>query len=212
MVFVVKRIQSDWATVPTSLVSQNYALLIGIWSISKPGAFLLAQIIYYGPLMIVAVFLWKPMSRQIREYGLGLTLMFFAGALLALDSESRHLVAFVPAIFTFVVKTTEPFKWSSRQIRFLAIVSVLFSKCWFTMNVGPLTGNLFHWPDQRYLMNIGPYMTDTTYLIQGAITIVVAVAIRFICFPKPVEHLAFSVDTVTVETISTDSVQLKASA
>ena len=195
MVFVVKGIQSKWATNPTLLVPQNYALLIGIWAIAKPGVFYLAHIVYYGPLMIVAMYLWKPMSLHIREYGLGITLMFLAGAFLTLDSESRHLIAFLPAVVTFVIKSAESLNWNARQTGFLAVISVLYSKCWLTMNVGPLSGNVLHWPDQRYLMNTGPYMSDATYLVQGVITIGITIAIGIICVRRPTANFTTSVDS-----------------
>ncbi|HEY4262388.1 MAG TPA: hypothetical protein VGM98_19660 [Schlesneria sp.] len=178
----IKVIQATWATKPSILAPQTYVLLIGLWTIAKPGVFLLAQILYYGPCIILGMFLWKPMTQQIRQTGLGLTLMLLFAISLGMDSESRHLINFVPAFVAFVIKATEPLRWTIPQYAFLAILSFVFSKCWFTINTGPMIGNALAWPDQRFMMAFGPYMSDQMYLWQGAIVLVASVAIYWVCF------------------------------
>lgn len=181
VVFGVKFIQASWATRPTILAPQTYLLLIGIWTIAKPGVFLLAHILYFGPCIILAVFLWKPTSQLIIQGGLGLTLMMLFRVSLGIDSESRHVINFVPAFIAVVVKATDSLRWTVRQYSLLAGLSILFSKCWLTINVRPMTGNAFKWPDQRFLMSYGPYMSDEMYLLQGIIVLIAAAAIYWVC-------------------------------
>ena len=178
----IKFVQATWATKPSILAPQTYLLLIGLWTVAKPGVFLLAQILYYGPCIILGMFLWKPTSQHIRQTGLGLTLMLLFGVSLGMDSESRHVINFVPAFVAFVVKATEARRWTIRQYGFLAVLSLFFSKCWLTINVGPMVGNAFAWPDQRFMMSFGPYMSDEMYLLQGTIVLISAAAIYVVCF------------------------------
>lgn len=186
--FGIKVTQATWATKPSILAPQTYLLFVGLWTIAKPGVFLLAHILYFGPCLILGIFLWKSTSRHVRQAGLGMTLMMLFGCSLAMDSESRHVINFVPAFVAFVVKATEARRWTTRQYLFLASLSLLLSKCWLTINVGPMVGNAFAWPDQRFMMTVGPFMSDEMYLWQGAIVVVVAAIIYVVCFRPPSEQ------------------------
>ncbi|MDB9493879.1 hypothetical protein PN441_19555 [Spirulina major CS-329] len=80
------------ATAPgnDSTFGHNLYLRI-LTSILQPGVFWLAHVLYWGPLIILITFLWQPMCKAIRTYGMGLTVWMLFSVMLALGSESRHL-------------------------------------------------------------------------------------------------------------------------
>lgn len=181
VVIATKCAQAAMTNLPSSLNPQTYVLLIGTWSIAKPGVFLLAHTIYYGPLVILTLLNWKSVSRTIHQYGIGVTLACLFGLANAMDSEARHVINFVPMFFPFVVKATDSLSWGWRQYATLAGLNLVFSKCWFQINAAPWVGNQFLWPDQRFAMSVGPYMNNESYLIQGAIFLTSVSLIYWYC-------------------------------
>lgn len=171
-------------------------------SITYPGVFITAHIVYFGPILILTVFLWKKIASLIHHYGLGPALSCAAYILLYLSSESRCLVAIFPFLAVFTVKATESLNWKPKHYWLIFAVSALLSKFW--LNIGPLNSlgpphpsvlerpdmypagssvPLIHYnidwafalPGKLLCMNRGPYMSPDMYVIQSAVLLLIAI-------------------------------------
>lgn len=154
-------------------------------SITKPLIFIVAHPIYYGPLLILTCFLWKPICRLMHQHGIGLVVVMIVGVVLSINPESRRHIALLPFFAAFTVKAAESLRWNASRSWLVAGLSLIFSKIWLPINTGPLEGNPLDFPLQRYFMNHGPWMSNEMYLIQGGIVLLTAVVFRFLFFGKP---------------------------
>lgn len=172
----VKLVQKSLSTRPGYFGFNVYCFVVGITAVAKPGLFLLSHFVYFGPFWLLGLFCWPAICLEIRrQNGIGLTLAIAIGVCHALDAESRHIIYLLPLLVPFVVKAIERFVWSTNQILFLTVISVLTSKCWLTIG-GPFVDNCNVYPDQYFWMSIGSFMTDQSYVWQ----LLVAVACVFL--------------------------------
>lgn len=154
-------------------VSGNNLLNIFIFeSIAKPGVFLIAHINYFGPILLLALFLWRPVCRLIHQHGVGLTLSLTFAAINCIDTESRHLISYFPLLVPFVVKAIDRLDWQRTPYIIFAVCSLLMSKIWLTINPLPADQLFLEFPWQLYFMSVGPWMSGQMYLAQGAAVIV----------------------------------------
>ncbi len=148
--------------------------------ITKPAIFLVAHPIYYGPLLILACFLWRPFCREVHRHGVGLTIVMLMGVILSINPESRMLINLWPFFVAFTVKATESLRWKSSPYWVMAGLSLFFSKIWLKINTHPLEGNPLEFPLQRYFMNHGPWMSTGMYLVQGGFVLLTAILFYFL--------------------------------
>lgn len=179
----VRLLQNSMAPRPGLVSPQYYLLLICLESIARPGVFVVAHIMYFGPLVIVGMFCWPRVAQHIREAGLGLSLGVTLVLVQGLDSESRHLIYAVPLVMPFVIQATEGRGWTRRQYGLLLGLALFTSKMWMTFDKDPALGNAaFTYPQQFYMMNYGPYMGIDAYLVQFALVVGMVGLIYANCF------------------------------
>ena len=161
------------------LSGQLYLLILGVKSVNKPGVFLVGHAVYFGPIVLMAIILWSSVAASIRRVGFGLALAVLLSLVQGLDGESRHLIHALPLIVPFVVQNIEQQNWTSWQYIAFAAIAVVVSKVWFPINGEGMgsSANLLVFPMQRYAMNYGVFMNNATYLIQGALAFVIAIAL-----------------------------------
>ena len=156
--------------------------LIVLSSIARPAIFAVAHVVYFGPVVLFATFLWKTFARIIGQYGIGLVIFVLMNFSLSIDSESRSLINFLPFLVVFTVKATEELGWPSSYYWIIGLVTFLSSKVWLPMNNQPLTGSLLDFPLQYIFMNLGPWMSNQMYIIQGAVVTLIAILFYFLMF------------------------------
>src|SRR6185295_14699796 len=135
----------------------------------RPLLFLVAHVVYYGPIVLLLVILWKPFCRAIHKQGLGLTLFILVNMPLTLTSESRGSISVLPFFVTFLVVASEKLQWRTSYYWTIGAIALVFSKVWFTMNNPTVEGEILKFPAQNLFMNIGPWMANIPYVIQGSI-------------------------------------------
>ena len=119
----------------------------------QPGVFLVAHINFFGPLLLVALFRWNDVCIAIRKLGAGFTAVASLALLLSIDSESRHIVSFLPVLVIPVVCAAERNPWRWAHVALFGMLSVVFAKPWLIIG-----DNL-----QLYYLSQGPYMTVSDY-------------------------------------------------
>jgi hypothetical protein len=166
----------------TGLDLSNWVRVAITVSIVKPLVFLLAHMVFFGPIILMAIFLWKQLCTLFFEYGLGVSFVILVGILMSIMSESRQLVNFFPivAIFTAKILDDLPLK-PNFYVWFLAI-SFLSSKVWVNMNIGIVEldtrSTAFELPWQ-WLLGVGYFMSNEMYLAQGIIVILISLFFYF---------------------------------
>jgi len=140
-------------------------------SVAKPGVFLVAHAVYFGPIVLLAVSFWPRVVAGIRRNGPALLVLAAAAAVLGITSESRQLLSFLPLVAAFAVLAREDVRLPWWHDGLFVCVGLLSSKCWLRLSRGPSSGSLLEFPDQYHFMNQGPWMSDGSFLVQGAIVL-----------------------------------------
>jgi hypothetical protein len=155
-------------------------------SIAKPGVCFLAAVVLYGPLVLAAAFLWRPICRLVHAQGMGLTLVAVLGVLVALCSEQRGVMNLYPMLVPFVVAAMDEARWPRAAYWLLGVLTVLSSKIWLPINSGPFTADPATNPGQKYFLTHGPWMATPAYLLQGTAVLACAAALFLLVRRKPV--------------------------
>ncbi|MDQ3973180.1 MAG: hypothetical protein M3276_02390 [Actinomycetota bacterium] len=148
--------------------------------LARPLIFIVAHVMYFGPLVFVTIFLWKRVALHIGEYGVGLRIVMLAFVVLALASESRILVNAWPFFVVFTAKAVDDLNWGTVPVWGLAAMSFAVSRAWLSVNRGSLEGERLAFPAQFYFMNFGPWMSMASYWLQAAVVVCVALVVKFL--------------------------------
>jgi hypothetical protein len=87
----------------------------------------------------------------------------------------------IPLVFPFVVKAIEPLGWRRTQYGFVVALAALSTKSWLVIK-GKFHDNAFLYPDQLYLMHLGPFISTQMYLVHLAAVVGAALAMYHLCF------------------------------
>lgn len=169
------------AAKPTIMDSKTYVRMISVIAVLRPANFLLAHVVYFGPIVLLAIFYWRSVCRQVNLLGQGFLVAVTIGIVHSIDAESRHMVSVLPLLIPVVVKAIDHRGWSWPQYGCIGVLALFMSKFWLTINQGPFTGNALVFPDQYYFMSHGHAMNDDMYFIQGAVILAAAVLIYAVC-------------------------------
>jgi hypothetical protein len=168
--FGIQWVQSRLAQ-PEAAAPNVYTVLFiqtALVSVKLPAVFLVTHIAFYGPFVLLAIFFWKQTCEELPQGGPALPLCILVGLLLSLNSQSRCCLNLFPLLVPFVVKAIEKRVWEPRQLVGFAVIALLVSKVWFTINIAPFRGQLHEFPDQGMFMTYGPWISPTMYVAQGA--------------------------------------------
>jgi hypothetical protein len=149
-------------------------LLTGYLGVTRPAIFLVSHVVFFGPIVLLAVGSWPASCARISEQGPGLAMAAYLGVLLGVDCESRHLVNFLPLFVPFVVKATEGMWDRRRSCIAFALLSLLVSKVWLPIRLKGYGTLPLSFPDQTMFMSLGKWMSTPMYLVQGALVLAVA--------------------------------------
>lgn len=149
---------------------------IFVRSIVAPGIFLVSHAVYFGPMFLLMIFLWKDICRQASQLGLGAILFLAVTVFFSITSESRHLLHAYPFLTLLCLRAIEERRLQKILLPVIAIGTLISSKIWWRISVDMhqeylQTGFLID-PLQRYFMHIGPWMTIRHYAIQGSIALI----------------------------------------
>jgi hypothetical protein len=144
---------------------------IGFTSIAKPAAFVVNHVLFFGPVLLFALLLWRPICRHVHEQGVGLTLAVAAGLILALADESRFLFGFIPLLVPFVAKATEAVVIRPGKVWAVVGLSLLFSKVWLSLNDSAVPLDSPYYPNYWYCATVGVFMPLEAYLGQGLLIV-----------------------------------------
>ncbi len=152
---------------PTPEGAGAFALDTFYTSVTQPGSALLAHALYFGPLLLFLPFAWSRLCSAVQRQGTGLVLCTALALGIAVGSESRKLINFLPFATLFLVAALDGVVTTARQRWGLAALAVVFSKVWLPMDhtlrlpfLRPISWRTL------YMSSRGPWIDDTWYAIQ----------------------------------------------
>jgi hypothetical protein len=152
------------STAPALLPGRSFLSLLLISPVTRPLIAIVAHVIYLGPWVLLLVGLWPGVAETVRRFGPGFVAFFACSLILAMAPESRWSLFSVPAFVTVLVATTDRLRLGGVLYWVLAIAALVLSKAW--LRIGPADGSDFA-QLRLYFMNVGPYMDNGSYVVQG---------------------------------------------
>jgi len=135
---------------------------------------LVHQVVYFGPIILVAALYWRQLAAVCARWGPSAVLALAMVLAFAAGSNSRQWNHLLPFLVAAAIAATAP-RWTGRTVAVFALLSLIWSKLWLRIGYD-VHDNWLRFPNQRYFMNHGPYANDTMYLahaIAAALTLVV---------------------------------------
>jgi hypothetical protein len=174
MVFLAGRywLLRTWPHGRSLYATPEMLCLLSHVALRMPALSMVAHIVYFGPVVILATIHWPTIAGQMHRYGPGLVLAIGFGLPLAMDPESRHVIHLLPLMTPFVVKAMEGLRWSTLGTAAFSLVSLIGSRVWYTIGGAPDARHWSEFPAQNYFMSQGPWMSTPMYLVQGAAVLI----------------------------------------
>jgi hypothetical protein len=175
---------SDRSAGPLTITS--YLGLFTQASLSNPLVNLVAHAMHYGPVYLLAFFVWPKVVEITKEEGLGLTAFVALFAFLSIGPESRQFINAWPVFAVLICEAVHRSHGQKVDWYFTAsmvVMSLVLSRFWLPINVGPWTGNFQAFPDQMLYMYSGPWMSHQMYAVFLAVTILSTLAVAALLRP-----------------------------
>lgn len=173
---VIVLVQRDLADPSFRTVSRTlYNTALG--GIVKPGGFLIAHAVYFGPAVPLLALTWHRAVRALREFGAGPVAMVTGFLLIAITCEARIIMNEWPMFVLMVALVVDRLGWRARSAAVFAVLSVVASRVWFPVFHRPYTGDWRAYPDQYYGMSLGLKMTVFSYSMMTVATVAIALVL-----------------------------------
>jgi len=96
--------------------------------------------------------------------------------LFGITPQSRHLINILPWIIIFLIKAINKYSFSNSFYIIVGVLSFIASKVWLLLNIYAPNSTLnvdkngsIGFPSQILWMNIGPWMNERMYYVQGGV-------------------------------------------
>ena len=153
----------------------------------KPLVFLVSHPMYFGPAFLLLVFYWKPFTRIVRGHGVGLVLVVLMGIFTSLTPESRQSAPSYFVALPFLALLVDRLALPRRFWWFFAALALASTRIWMRMGLPAYDDQRYlHFPFQNFFMNLGPWMSNRMYLLQGVVVLISAVLL-YVCARSAVE-------------------------
>ncbi|TAE25503.1 MAG: hypothetical protein EAZ92_12095 [Candidatus Kapaibacterium sp.] len=180
---------------PTLAAPMNTSLFFGgsfASALGKPLLPVVAGAVYFGPIILVMILRFREFLKAAWNLGLGYMLVVTGLLLMGIImSETRQLINFLPFLVLGVAYSLDSIRLPRIALVLFALVSVIAAKVWLPFNfagmaeqAANITGGIHAtFPLQYYFMNHGPWMSWTSYFLQGACALVVAGLLWWVLSP-----------------------------
>ncbi len=154
----------------------QYIGLIGQAGLVNPLVSLIAHAQFYGPIVPFALLCWPRVQAGVLAAGPGMASIFALSVYLAIGTESRQDLPFLPLLAFFVVNELDRLSVDWFTAWCFTGMALAVSKFWLTINVAPWTGDFLEFPDQMLFMNHGPWMSNQMYIVFVAVFLLMMIA------------------------------------
>jgi len=145
------------------------------YSVSRPGEFLVAHTLYFGPVMLLAICYFPALCAAVRSIGGGMILVVAFALLQFLCPLSRQMIGAIPFLILPLCLAIDNMPFPRPFLWIFALFSVTTSKVWMSINLGVDPGVPMEvipevW--RRYTSSLGNYMLTEDYYQQGVLVII----------------------------------------
>lgn len=141
-------------------------------SVHAPLWNLVHHVVYFGPIVVLAIGAWRPIADTAARWGPGAVLALGVVVVTSVSADSRHLLHLLPFAMVATIEATRAW-WTPRGALAFIALGVAWSKIWFRIGYVSIHESL-DWPDLRWFMHFGPWSNDTTFIIHGVAAVVTA--------------------------------------
>lgn len=122
---------------------------------------LVHHVVYFGPIVVVAVLCWPDVCRMVGRWGHGAVLALVVVVAFSAASESRQFIHLLPLLVAATAAATDT-RWTPLRAAGFAVLALPWSKLWLSIGYNA-PGDWRVFPSQRYFMQLGPWASDTTW-------------------------------------------------
>ncbi len=119
------------------------------------------HVVYFGPIVLVAMLCWPGVCRTAASWGHGTVLALVVVVAFSAASESRQFIHLFPLLVAATVAATDT-RWTPLRAGAFAALALVWSKVWLSIGYNA-PGDWRVFPTQRYFMQLGPWASDTTW-------------------------------------------------
>ncbi|MBS1122996.1 MAG: hypothetical protein H6Q90_5224 [Deltaproteobacteria bacterium] len=141
------------------------------------------QVVYFGPIVLVAIAAWPRIARVAARWGPAAILTLGMIVVTAVSADARHLLHLMPFAIAITITATAEL-WTPRRVLVLAALYLVWSKIWLKIGYVIVHDSL-KWPDLRFFMHHGPWASDETWLAHLAGVVVTAVVLWLVLRRSP---------------------------
>ena len=136
------------------------------------------EVVYFGPIVIVAILAWRRIAELAAEWGPAIALALAMMLAFATGSQARQWVHLLPLLVVLAIAATEA-RWTPVRAIAFGAVSLAWSKLWF--HIGWTSVHTwFDSPDQRYYMHLGQWASDESYVWHLIAALVTALVVALV--------------------------------
>jgi hypothetical protein len=148
-----------------------------LYALIKPLFYIVADTSYFGIIVCLLLLFWNSFCKTLSQMGWGLVMAFALNLFLfGTVPESRRLINLLPWLTIFLIKSLNKFSFSNNFYIVVGILSFIASKIWLILNIYNINSTInldkngsIGFPGQILWMNIGPWMSEQMYYIQGGV-------------------------------------------
>lgn len=159
---------------PEAVTISNFIPYTFFLSTTRPGIFLVAHFVYFGPVLLLLPLVWRAVIGLAKQWGPGAQLYLVIGLLLAAGPDSRQSTLLLAMLVTLIVLALEKAQTLSLGLlSCLGMLAFVMSRVWLPFNIPTLAPAIdeIHegWDIGRYYETQGAYITEPFYLAQLAL-------------------------------------------
>jgi hypothetical protein len=184
LAFLVLRLALTQASTAPGMTYGRHLRHLFLYNAGQPGLFLLAHVVYFGPVVLAVLLLWPTVRTTLHRLGLGVTAYAAFHLAHGINTESRQLVDALPLLALVAARAIEERGVPARAAAGLAVLGAVLSKAWLPINQTAWAGPYEH-PAQLYFMNMGPSMTRESVALQAAAALAALLLVWLLLRPRP---------------------------
>lgn len=170
VLFVISQVQHSVAKESTRTLGRTLANT-ALGSIVKPLGFLVLEVTYYGPAVLLLILTWRIAVRQMATFGPRMICLLIVFLLLGISTEPRVIVNQWPFFALAVALVANTLGWSMRAVWIFGATALVTSRVWLPIAHGPITPDWQTYPSQWYFMSNGPTTTAMSYVALATLTL-----------------------------------------
>ncbi|MEO8209041.1 MAG: hypothetical protein ABI840_00655 [bacterium] len=182
VIYIILKMFSNQGISGSSYTLEILINCISLYGISKPFAYVVTSVTYFGPCFIILFFFLKYFKSHLQNLGIGVYLSFVMCFLLLFTTETRIIINIFPVVVLLTVLVMKDFNLNKAMFFWICLFSFILSKVYIPMFNIPgdkaTIKEFFNYPNQLFFMNMFT-ISKLSYYIQGIVILLISFFIIF---------------------------------